>query len=916
MGVHNIIEIKRGEEYRVFVEEPKKICDESKFFYPVFRKSAELISEIVSHFQNKDNNDDDLLETDYHNNIIMYCAERGSGKSSAMCTISNALAKSRSSAEVSSSLEKLFEENISNLNFSVLSPIDPTIISKKDMFMRIILSKMFSKLRYKWEKQSKYENSFVSGNIQDDKTYRNKIIRQFMKCYRYLDVIYQSGGTFDCDDDLEDLTDLGDSGRFKKEFWNLVISYLSEMTGACPKNNSVMVIPIDDADLNSEMAFDIVEDIRKYCIIPNVIILMAVNIEQMHYVLEQHFVSCFKTLIDVSKGDNKETKTVDMTECHKMAMRYVDKVMPAAHQIFLPTVDDFIRNSSSMLTVKYFYKEKEDIHEILDFNTTNGDEKTITDYQELLLRLIYNKTGMALVKPANYLHNILPRTMRGLSHFLVHLCRLPDLDEKLGIAEISELLKTKDPELENMIGKTCAEAEAELLNRIDNLEAFKQYFLKNWCVVRLSKKDCMAIETLENTADELKVSVAETLLDEFSSVGIDTSIEKDFDPPLSPISYAYIQKKTSKILSQAAKTSDSARIYSFIYAVRMSFMLFFNRLVLTCVKTGSFDKLLSNVNLEAWAPFNGKLKDHEKDLMFGRFTINYNIAKKIIDPKSLETILANNVFIKENFKHIGYQADSAYSKDMAARSMDKDSNIELVCDYGTMLLNNACGINPQYRINFATRNALFALLSSYELQRYVEKCSVSTWYPSPVDPESLNKICFYLDDISYLLLKFSDIIVINERNFKTLQLANKKIATRLIDAGFEKLLKESQAKAINTNSTDDLIHTINSIKNYVTTVKPNMDNIITLYEATIIEGTETKEPLHDFVKQCKKITDILNYDPKGLLNTEGSGDQSIIDNAQNVINTFVEWSKFISQDSVRNDINDIKEQVELAFGED
>lgn len=943
MNQHNIIEIKSGAEYQVFVDDPKNLCDESKFFYPVYRKSAELVEEIVSDFLE---NEGDFFETDYHNNIIMYCAERGSGKSSAMYTFANALEQSQKNSDVSEALKKLFDKSMNDYSFSVLSLVDPTIISEQDMFMRIILSKMYSKLRDKWNENLKCRSSLSSENIQDDKIHRANIVKRFMKCYRYLDVIYQRGGKFDCDDDLEDLTDLGDSGQFRREFRKLVKDFLSEMTGRCPKSSSVMVIPIDDADLNSKMAFNIVEDIRKYCIIPNVIILMAVDIEQMHYVLEQHFTIDFKTLLDASKTNNIKIKTVDMLECHRMAMRYADKVLPAVHQIHLPTVDDFIRNSSSTLTVKYYSEKDRKRYEILDFKTIKNDEK-ITDYQELLLRLIYNKTGIALVKPQSYLHSMLPRTMRGLSHFLAYICALPDLDKDLGITEIYEFNRVEvKANYEKATGKTYSDAKAELRKRLDNLEAFKQYFLKDWCTVRLSKKHCDAIEIVDDAADELKIPVASNLIDEKLFPEIDTSIDNDFDPPLSLFSYAYIQKKLSKLSWQAHEMDDASEVYMFIYAMRMYFMLFFNRLLLTCVNIGSFEKLLTNVNLEVWSPFNGKLEEHTVDMMFGRFTVDYNLAQKccykVYSEKVMERYLETNAFISENGKNSRYVFESVLSRNKAKRSLDKASGVKLICDYGTSMLYEACEgklLKPQENENvFMIRNALWTLLSSYDLQHYAEKCSIDPISSIEQKQNSLQSIFKGLENINYLPISWSEINqkIPDDSGIKALQLANKNVVVKMIEGSFEAMKDECNSVSLDKTLIDDrqnwnydfmkMIDNLNAIKTSMSKMSSFYENIKRICVATeSLKGKKTTGATNAIkTKQttnATKVTKIAkinffkilsehwgnlckvteNYDPYKILELQDADKQNdiAINEVTEIVKSFIQWHDYINLESTK-----------------
>lgn len=914
MNECNIIEIKKGDEYRIMIDDPGNLCNEDRFFYPVYSKSAELVKEIIAHFPEDDS--DDLFGGDYHNNIIMYCAERGSGKSSAMYTFAKALAHSQKDGAASEALLKLFGKNMSNYSFSVLSPIDPTMISELDLFMRIILSKMFSKLREKWDEAAKNGGSHPTGNIQNDKICRSDIVKKFTKCYRYLDVIYQSGGKFDCNDDLEDLTDLGDSGRFKDEFRSLVKDFLCEMTGRSSKTNSVMVIPIDDADLNSKMAFNIVEDMRKYCIIPNVIILMAVNIEQMHYVLEQHFVKDFKMLIDISKEDRKEIKTVDVPECHNMAMRYVDKVLPAAHQIYLPTVDDFIRNNSSILTVKYFSEDNKERREILDFDTMDG--KKVIGYQELLLRLIYNKTGIALVKPRSYLHNILPKTMRGLSHFLAHMCALPDLDNTLGITEIFELTKNKD--MEKAIGRTCSEAQAELRKRKDNLKAFKQYFLKNWCTVRLSQKHREVIEILENTSDELKIFAASKLIDELFPDN--ASHEDDCEPPLSPLSYAYIQRKISRLSSHAHESDNTAKVYTIKYAMKMYFMLFFNRLLLTCAGNADFEKLLKSVNLEAWVPFNGKPEDHKVDKMYGRFSVDYNVLKKILSPKEIEQCLKDSIIINENDRNTRYAGNALFITKME-KSLKKDSGVKLFFDYGTLILYYACDQNPYDNKNgeniFMIRNAFFALLNSCDLQKNAERYSSEVLNVSD-QKGVLKNILYGLEGINYLPIPWKEIPDNLSADFRLneFQLANREITLELVDIWLKRLKEECDQIAVDETLLDkstkkmnvpNIVNNINAIQMGISIMKPMVEKILMLCADS--QTAERFSKIWSRIYDTAVNFDLINFWDFRNAPQVSAEEEVAVNKAIEIIGNFIKWKNYITASTGF----EIKAQISAAFDE-
>lgn len=799
MKKEQIIEIQEGHEYHVLVDDPKNIYNEDKFFYPVYKKSASLVKEIC-----RNNSDSERRSgKDYQNNIIMYCAERGGGKSTAMQSFAGALERfSEDRKEYRDGFEKMWGKDIEDFSFTVLNVIDPTEIHEHDMFMRIILSKMFTRLRSKWEEDGKckYGDTFNNEDMRCLKLHQSKIINAFMECYRFIDVIYQDGGGFECDDDLDELTDLGDSGQLKEKFRGLTKLYLEEITGKEAKKakDCFLVLQIDDADLNSAMAFKIIEDIRKYCIVTNVIILMSVNIAQMHQVLEQHFVNDFKSLLDaVAKYDKgNEVKAIRLKDCQKMAMRYIDKVMPAAHQIHLPKVDDFIGSSDYTLTVKYLvrmggYGSKNDecraeYENLLDFR--DKSDKPITDYQELLLRLIYNKTGLVLIKPEGYPHNFLPKTMRGLCHFLAYMRTLPNLDISLGYAEINEILNAGG---EAAIGKSKDAAENELRKRIDNLDAIKQYFLKNWCTVRLSKNYQDVIENLEDADPESRVQAASKQIDRlFYPYKADMN-GNTAAPPLSPLSYSYLYEELHQLNLEANNTEKATDIYRFVYALRFYFLLKFHGMILSGIrKGGDFTDITKHTNIEVWEPLEvlEPLNDRFNSVSFTRFEVNSRILKGYIENTASEII---NQLVRENcFVMV---EEKNYFTDDNEQPINKDKKI--ICDIGASMLRNICfeklgGENNRFI------NSSIALLSNWEVQRYVEKRRNNNREISVTDyiyAQFINIIFNCLDDITYLPIdwyKSTDMYPLNA-NIVYLMLANEKLALEIAELLFVSLLNKS-----------------------------------------------------------------------------------------------------------------------------
>lgn len=595
-----MIKVSKGFEDRFLIE--KDLDKPEKFFYYAYKRSADLINEICSATDRSDYGNS-ILDKYYPNNIIVYCAERGGGKSTAMLSVANSLYDlSKKERDEKNALYNLLGEKAKVCNFSVLSPIDPCSISSDESFMRITISRMFSDLRMRWEKDD--NNTSHSGNMQTMYA-RSKVVEKFTECYKLLDFIYSTKKDINSDSDLEELTELGDFSRLKNTFRELVDCYLNQVHGNT--KDSYLVMLVDDADLNTQKSFEIIEDIRKYCIIPNVILLMAVNMDQMHQIIEQHFIVEFKPLLEYYKSSGCDMP--DACSPQDMTVRYLNKILPTTHQIHLPVISDFILNNSSRLQLEYIDKSDKEQRDLLTYS--------LPDYQERLINLIHKKTGVNLVKPGHYLHNFIPGNMRDLTHFLSYFNALPDLDEKSGYADMYAALldatanKKEDSQIQEVISR-----------RLGNLDALQVYFIYNWCDRNLSKENYQIILKLAGAVDSLKVSSAINIVtDIINKGGIITEEKQEY-------TYANLMCLISKLSANARNQRDFMQRYKLIFALRMFFTIFLHREMLGGIKNNDFSWVYEITGGVLWNFDYTKIFGAEYQ-NFGRFKINIKALKKL-----------------------------------------------------------------------------------------------------------------------------------------------------------------------------------------------------------------------------------------------------------------------------------------------
>ncbi len=661
--MHNvkIIDINKGFEDRFLIE--TKLNDKNKFFYNAYKRSAEIINEICL-FNRSSGCDNKLFGNHYPNNIIMYCAERGGGKTTAMLSVANSLANI---SEDDNGIACLLNAETRECRFSVIPPIDPTSISADESFMRIVLSRLFSELRLKWEQEDKKNNFSGDMRLMYE---RGEVVEKFTECYKLLNAIdaMHKKKEVDPDSDLDKLTELGDFSRLKNKFMNLVDCYLKHMHSG---RKSYLVIPIDDADLNSQKSFEIIEDIRKYCILPNIIVLMAANMEQMHQVIEQHYIIEFKPFLDYS--DNSAGSA--LSESQKplgMAVRYLNKVLPSTHQIRLPAISDFILNNSSQLGLKYTDLSGSEEPDKLSYPSQ--------DYQERLINLIHKKTGVGLVKPNRYLHNFIPGNMRDLTHFLSYFDALPDL-KNYGYADFYASV---------LGGGENIEMQDEIEKRLSNLDALQVYFIYNWCDNNLTQENYQMISKLAYSAETLKISSAVNIISEYIQK---LNIQDDNILSEKPrYTYANLMRLISFVSENAKSQNDFMQIYKLVFALRMFFTIFLHREMLSGIKNRNFEWLYSITGGILWHFDYEKMfgKGH-KD--FGHFEVSVKALKQLYDIpdnweqaklspnfKNLMTVLSKYCYILENgeYTRIGIPTDPKDIKPIDDKTIFFDTSVYLL----------------------------------------------------------------------------------------------------------------------------------------------------------------------------------------------------------------------------------------------
>ena len=280
------ISILDGQNFGIHVEEEIK---EDNFFFHEYEMAVRHLNEIwKSQNALKKYQNDFWIENP--NNIIAFCGERGSGKSSVMVSFIHALCESGKRDD-----QFRFLDEIRSNNWGSKVLIDPSMFDGVHNIVDIVMAHIFQS----------FSDAYQEDNQNFNQYEREYLYKLMAKVYKNLSIIKSKEKMLDDEYDEEGniakLQKLGESTQLKKTFGELVSVYLEMISKVkCRQGQKCekLLIAIDDLDLCNEHAYEMAEQIRKYLILPNVIILMAIKIEQMQLGIEEKNKKDFKNIIN------------------------------------------------------------------------------------------------------------------------------------------------------------------------------------------------------------------------------------------------------------------------------------------------------------------------------------------------------------------------------------------------------------------------------------------------------------------------------------------------------------------------------------------------------------------------------------------------------------------------------------------
>lgn len=453
--------LKKDQEYRIFIT--KQITDENEFMFPVYQRGLEALRSIVRQARKFSCDQDEIGLYGYCHNIIAFSGSRGQGKTSTMLSFSQALGNSFLNEKLSQ------DDDLAKCRFTVLPPIDPTVLEKDQSILAVILSRMYRLAEELWVNPRSGVDFF--SDPSKGEAMRNQMLQLFQRCLSGINSIkFREGKEIR---GLVEIHEISDSAVLKENICELITNLLRFSQRTNDRITPFLVIQLDDTDFQTRRCYEIMEDIRKYLTLPNVVILMATDLDMLRVALMQQSFSDFQCGV--------ENNLINNDKLYKIESKYLDKLIPPNHVVYLPHLDEIIREENASLRIRHLVEDA--AGKETDLLVPSASPWILYDFsfQEFIFRYVYLKTRIAFTPQRDRVHSILPTTLRGFSQFFVTISSMQDIPEVTEFSNPNELTEQ-------------IQCQLDVLDQ--NLSLFEDYFLNSWIHAKLDARKVGVIEAL------------------------------------------------------------------------------------------------------------------------------------------------------------------------------------------------------------------------------------------------------------------------------------------------------------------------------------------------------------------------------------------------------------------------------------
>ncbi len=262
-------------------------------------------------------------------NILSFVGDRGSGKSSCMLSFAEYLKDYHRISQ--SKLSDMYKVGDS-VAFIGINSIDAGLLEDKEDIVEVVLASLLGQFR-----KLEDEGGLIKG---DDYEFRRREFNQSLQSLYASNFRRKADGLNREFASFNTLQEMSVSVNMRENIKDLIEKYIALtrhrfVDEGVKDTNCFVVIPIDDIDMNITKGYEMLEQIRRYLIVPNVIVMLSYRYKQLRDICNLYYINKMKNLTEIhGKGTSFKKKILKLSNC------YMAKVVPDGRRILLPQMND------------------------------------------------------------------------------------------------------------------------------------------------------------------------------------------------------------------------------------------------------------------------------------------------------------------------------------------------------------------------------------------------------------------------------------------------------------------------------------------------------------------------------------------------------------------------------------------------
>ena len=306
---------------------------ENSLFSEVYAKAVQIIQEIQkknSEYHTKSPFGNERRNNEQIYNTLSFIGGRGTGKTSAMLSFYEYLKDYSRLIQNPNTINQVFQ--MKPAYFTAIDHIDAGLLENEEDLIEIILARMLHKL-------SAVENSIIKDHEYE--YMRREFHIELRQVYKNLKNLKQKQNNtyWTGETSLDDLLQLSVSYNLRESMKRIVEQYLGlirykDSSGIDLKQH-YLVIAVDDIDMLVGKGYQMLEQVRRYLMIPNVIVLLSFDYKQLLSICETHYRREFS---DHYMEEMAQSGGDSLNWPERLSKSYLEKVIPDGMRIQMPSI--------------------------------------------------------------------------------------------------------------------------------------------------------------------------------------------------------------------------------------------------------------------------------------------------------------------------------------------------------------------------------------------------------------------------------------------------------------------------------------------------------------------------------------------------------------------------------------------------